>query len=128
MDLWRGTMTAHSVLVHRSDATTGGINVRFDRQDWLRYVPLRLPWTQLVLEQLPAGAAGVLLNKSHQHHDLILVVRAEEKRLFDGIDGCRSIAEIADQAGVTDRSGARTFFERLWWYDQVVFNASRARD
>jgi len=23
-----------------------------------------------------------------------------------------------------DRAAARSFFERLWWYDQVVFDAS----
>jgi len=124
MELWRGTITAHSVVVHRSDATeeTG---IDFDDERWLHFVPIRLPWTRLIQERLPAGAAGVLLNRSHQHHDLILVIDAAEERLFAGIDGRRSIADIAKHAS-EDRSRARALFEKLWWYDQVVFDAAGA--
>jgi len=48
-----------------------------------------------------------------------------EKRMFDAIDGHANIADILDHAGgdnVTSR--ARSLFEKLWWYDQVVFDAS----
>jgi hypothetical protein len=117
-------MTCHSAIVHHGGAGDDGGTVRFDGDRWLRYVPLRLPWTQLVQERLPAGAAGVLLNRSHPHPDLILVLSPEDKRLFEGIDGRRSIAEIADCAARTERARARTFFEKLWWYDQVVFDAT----
>jgi hypothetical protein len=48
------------------------------------------------------------------------------KRLFDAIDGRRSIAEIADLAPAAESGRARTLFERLWYYDQVVFDSSRA--
>jgi hypothetical protein len=123
IELWRGTMTTHSLVICRS-AGTDGAGIQFDDERWLRYVPIRLPWTQLVQERLPQGAAGVLLNRSHQHHDLILVIGPPEKRLFDAIDGRRSIAEVADAARVTDRDVLRRFFEQLWWYDQVVFDAS----
>ena len=124
MELWRGTMTAHSVLVHRSDAAQK-VNGLFDGEGWSGFVPVRLPWTQLIKERLPAGAAGVLLNRSHAHPDLILVADAADKRLFDGIDGRRSIAEITARAS-EDRRRARAFFEKLWWYDQVVFDTSNA--
>jgi hypothetical protein len=66
----------------------------------------------------------VLLNKSHPFHDLVLVLSPEEKRLFDGIDGRRTVAEIADYTGAAGSGSARTFFQTLWWYDQVVFDAS----
>jgi SAM-dependent methyltransferase len=123
IELWRGSMTTHSVVIRRSDATDG-TRIHFDDERWLRFVPIRLPWTQLVQERLPQGAAGVLLNRSHQHHDLILVIGPQEKRLFDAIDGRRRIAEVADAARVTDRDVPRRFFEQLWSYDQVVFDAS----
>jgi hypothetical protein len=126
VELWRGTMTTHSALVHQSDASESEPKVCFDDDRWLRYVPIRLPWTQLIQERLPAGAAGVLLNKSHRFHDLLLVIGAEDKRLFDALDGRRSIAEIASHAGGSERDGVRTFFEALWRYDQVVFDASDA--
>jgi SAM-dependent methyltransferase len=124
MELWRGTMTAHSILAHRSDEAQG-MTVRFDDERWLGFVPVRLPWTQLILERLPAGAAGVLLNKSHAYHDLILVLSAEDKRLFDAVDGRRNIADIAERAS-GDHRRVRALFEKLWWYDQVVFDTSHA--
>jgi SAM-dependent methyltransferase len=124
MELWRGTMTCHSAVVWRSDATRP--DVRFDGDHWLHCVPLRRPWTELIEEPSPQVAAGVLLNKSHPFHDLVLVLDEEDRRLFDRIDGRRSIKEIADHGVGTDFRRARTFFERLWWYDQVVFDESRA--
>jgi hypothetical protein len=68
-----------------------------------------------------------LLNRSHPFHDLILVLDAEDKRLVDAINGRSSVTEIAANARVTERGRVRTLFERLWWYDQVAFDASNAR-
>jgi len=126
MELWRGTMTAYSVVVHRSDAAKD-TGIRFDDERWLRFVPIRLPWTQLIRERLPAAAAGALLNRSHPHHDLILVIDAADEGLFAAIDGRRSIADSAKHDS-GDRPRARALFEKLWWYDQVVFDASSACD
>ena len=125
MELWRGTMTTHSVIAHRSDATPT-TTVAFDDERWLRFVPIRRPWTQLVRERLPPGAAGVLLNRSHQHPDLILVVGDMERGMFEAIDGRRDVEEVARVARVADRHVARSFVEKLWQYDQVVFDATRA--
>ena len=59
------------------------------------------------------------------HHDLVLIVDAGEKQLFDAIDGRRTIAEIVDAAGHPAAwTQVRAFFEQLWRYDQVVFDAS----
>jgi SAM-dependent methyltransferase len=122
MELWRGTMFSHNAIVYRSDRAVERIGFEDDR--WLRYVPVRLPWTQLVQDRLPPGAAGVLLNRQHPHPDLIQTINAEERRLFEGIDGRRGVTEIIERAAGTGRAAARTFFARLWDYDQVVFDAS----
>jgi SAM-dependent methyltransferase len=124
MELWRGTMTSHSAIVHPSDAAHA--TIQFDDDEWRRYVPVRLPWTQLVRERLPPGSAGVLLNRSHQDHDLIIPLDADDLRLFERIDGRRTIDEIAAAANGHECRRARTFFETLWSYDQVVFDASHA--
>ena len=121
MELWRGTMTAHSVLLRASDAPDAGIAAGFESRRWLRYVPIRLPSTICVQERLPAGAAGVLLNRSHAHSDLILPVTAHEKEMFEAIDGRRPVRQIAAS------DAARPFFENLWRFDQVVFDTSAAR-
>jgi hypothetical protein len=74
-----------------------------------------------------------LINQTHTATDLINTIDSTEKRMFDAMDGQSSIGEIATRVGESspkqsplDR--ARAFFERLWWYDQVVFDASRRRD
>ena len=128
MELWRGTMGTHSVVVSRSDAPgDGGASVTFDDQRWAGYVPIRMPYTVCVEERLPAGAAAVLLNRSHQHHDLVMPITRHEKQMFDAIDGRRTIAEIAALAGRDGgRGGAKVLFEKLWRYDQVVFDTSGA--
>jgi hypothetical protein len=70
----------------------------------------------------------VLINRSHKFTDLILTVDAFEDRLLGAIDGKRSLAEILQFAAQDsdDQLRALRFFERLWRYDQVVFDASRA--
>jgi hypothetical protein len=81
-----------------------------------------------VTERLPRGAAGVLLNRGHQFHDLILPIDAQQKRMFDAIDGHRMVGEIVDSgSGVVESSHARDFFQQLWRYDQVVFDTSQAQ-
>jgi SAM-dependent methyltransferase len=127
MELWRGTMMAHSLLIGRDDGAPH-VPIGFDDEHWKSYVPIRLPSTLCIQERLPAGAAGVLLNRSHPFHDLILPIGAPEKRMLDAIDGGRTIEEIADVAGGDDApSRGRAFFEKLWCYDQVTFDASTAQ-
>ena len=77
---------------------------------------------------MPPGSVAVLINRSHTFTDLILTIDAFEDRLLGAIDGKRSLAEILQFAvqDSDDERRALNFFERLWQYDQVVFDASRA--
>lgn len=120
MELWRGLMTNHDFIATGSD--TG--RVRFDDEQHLRYVPIRRAWTMCAKEQLPPGAAGVLLNQTHLFTDLFLPIGEDEKQMYDAIDGRRSISEIVEMVNGASPI-ARDFFEKLWWYDQVVFDTSR---
>ena len=127
VELFRGTMLRHNVIVYRTDRPDDGQPIRFDGEQWPNYVPIRLPRTVCVQQRLPPGATGVLINQNHTYPDLVLPIDNAEKRLFDAIDGHRSIAEIVDKAPAQkdqSKERVRTFFERLWWYDQVVFDAS----
>jgi SAM-dependent methyltransferase len=121
MELWRGLMPNHSVIVYQSESE----NIRFDDQ-CLGYVPIRQPWTVCVQDRIPPGAAGVLINQTHVFGDLFLVIDAQRKQVFDAIDGRRSVAEIVEMVDL-DSQVARSFFEKLWWYDQVVFDTSNSR-
>jgi hypothetical protein len=79
-----------------------------------------------------AGAAGVLINQTHAYRDLIMPIDSTEKRLFDAIDGNSSIGGIVERTLPSAQTKsqldmARAFFEKLRWYDQVVFDASLCR-
>lgn len=132
VELFRGTMLRHSVIVYRDDRPGESKPIRFDGKGWQNYVPLRLPMTISVQERLPPGAAAVLINQSHTYTDLYLPIDQVEKKLFDAIDGEQSIAEIVrntwEGPREPDWARAGAFFERLWMYDQVVFDASIRRN
>lgn len=82
-----------------------------------------------VREHLPPGSAAVLINRAHTFTDLLLTVDAFEDQLLGTIDGKRTLAEIMEMVvhDEADMRRALGFFERLWQYDQVVFDASTTR-
>jgi SAM-dependent methyltransferase len=121
VELFRGTMIRHSVVAYRDDSPAAPVS--FDGDAWLDYVPIRVPDTICVQERLPPGAATVLINRTHTYTDIYLPIDAQQKKMFDAIDGERTIGEIAVEQG--QHGTARAFFERLWRYDQVVFDTSR---
>jgi hypothetical protein len=131
VELFRGTMVRHSVIAYRDDSPDGAQPMSFAGDDWLGYVPLRMPDTICVQEGLPPGAAAVLINPTHAYRDLVMPIDSTEKGLFDAIDGNRSIGGIVERTLPSSQvrpqlDMARTFFEKLWHYDQVVFDASRS--
>jgi SAM-dependent methyltransferase len=128
IELFRGTMVRHSVIAYRNDGAPP--QVSFAGDDWLGYVPIRMPDTICVQDRLPAGAAAVLINQTHTYRDLFLPVGPTEKQLFDAVDGARTVGQIVERTQSSSHPTrnldlARAFFERLWSYDQVVFDASR---
>lgn len=123
LELFRGCMVEHSLVAYSREGPSMQ-TVGIDGVDWLDYVPVRVPNTIAVEERLPPGAAAVLINRSHRFTDLYLPVDASQKTLWDAIDGRRSIGEIAINGG--QREIAHILFERLWQYDQIVFDTSRA--
>jgi len=130
VELFRGTMVRHSVVVYRNDSPGVPQLLSFAGDTWLRFVPIRMSDTICVQERLPPGAAAVLINQTHTYRDIYLPIDSTEKRMFDAIDGNNSIGDIVERTLPSSQKTsqldlASTFFERLWWYDQVVFDASR---
>src|SRR5271165_307201 len=122
MELFRGTMVRHSAIAYRKNMAVRGAAVDFTGDDWLDYLPIRLPDTIAVRDRLPSGAAAVLINRNHTYTDLYLPIDAQQERLLSAVDGKRSIADICIEPD--DRGIAREFFEQLWRWDQVVFDTS----
>ncbi len=129
VEIFRGTMVSHSFIAYRDDGAGESQPITFADDRWRAYVPIALPWTVRVRERLPPGSVAVLINQSHTFTDLVLTVDAFEDRLLGTIDGKRTLAEIVRFASPNGDGEDRAprFFERLWQYDQVVFDALRAR-
>lgn len=123
IELFRGTMLRHSVVIYRKDRPVRHAAVDFEGDAWLRYVPVRLPDTIVVRDRLPPGATAVLINRNHTYTDLYLPIDDRQERLVEKIDGKRTIAEIC---GPGDRSLTRDFFRQLWRWDQIVLDTSAA--
>jgi SAM-dependent methyltransferase len=120
-ELFRGTMMRHSVVAYRDD-NPHAPEITFTGDAWLRYIPIRMSDTLCVEEKLPPGIAAMLINRTHIYTDIGLPLRPHEKRLFESIDGKRMIGELAHQ---NERDAAGSLFERLWWHDQTVFDATQ---
>jgi hypothetical protein len=121
-------MDSHCFIAYRDDRPEVSQPITFSGNSWHDYVPIPLPRTVCIRERLPPGSVAVLINRSHKFSDLIFTVDAFEDRLLGAIDGKRTLAEILQFATQDSDSERRAlgFFERLWQYDQVVFDASRA--
>jgi SAM-dependent methyltransferase len=128
IELFRGTMVMHHFIAYPDDRTGEAQPITFAGEGWRRYVPIRLPWTVCVRERVPAGSVAVLINRAHTFTDLVCSVDAFEDTLLGAVDGERTLAEILTQVAKHERDERRAleFFERLWQYDQVVFDASLA--
>jgi SAM-dependent methyltransferase len=128
VELLRGTMSKHSFIAYRDDRVGESQPISFDGDAWRGYVPLRLPWTLCIRERVPPDSVAVLINRAHTYPDLALPIDAAQERLFAAIDGNGSIDQILRMASpVRGEAHACRFFEQLWQYDQIVFDATAAR-
>jgi SAM-dependent methyltransferase len=121
-ELFRGNMMRHSAVVYRDD-NPAIPRIGFDDDACLEYIPIRVPDTLTLQEQLPPGIAAILVNRAHTQSDICLPLQAAEMRLLNAIDGKRNIGAML--ASDVERDTARSLFERLWWHDQVVFAAAQ---
>jgi hypothetical protein len=128
IELFRGTMVSHSLIAYRDDCLELSPPIDVNGEGWSTFVPILMPWTICIREGVPAGSVAVLINRAHTCTDLVLRVDAFEDQLLALIDGERTVADIVEavprHAGGERR--ALRFFERLWQYDQIVFDASTA--
>ena len=115
VELFRGTMSRHTVIAHRDQSNT----VSFADDVWLDYVPFRPPTAIAVTDRLPPGAAAALLNRAHQDRDLVFFVDQSQYDWFQAVDGRRAVRDIAGHD--------RDFLERLWRHDLIVIDASGGR-
>jgi SAM-dependent methyltransferase len=131
LELLRGTMVTHEFSASRDDSSGPAKPTRFDDDSILDYIPLRKPEAITVKERLPTGAVAVLINPMHRHTDIFLPIDASEERLLNAIDGSRPIKDVLSIAANDpqhdgSQDNALEFIERLWRYDQILFDASKS--
>ena len=74
--------------------------------------------------------AAVLINPNHTYPDIFLPVDETQLRIYESIDGERTIADIMTAMPASGDIQQQSklspiFFEQLWCYDQVIFDASK---
>jgi SAM-dependent methyltransferase len=119
LELFRGTMVRHSLIACRADDPRTELS--FSGSDWSGFVPHRVATVAVIEDKLPAGVAVALLNRAHTYPDLVMFATAAERAIFEAIDGRRTLREISE---ISEISGDASFFERLWWQDLIVIDAS----
>jgi SAM-dependent methyltransferase len=119
LELFRGTMLRHSLISRSADDPPS--EWRFSGANSQAFVPHRVASAAVIEDKLPPGVAAALLNRAHTYPDLVLFATAKERAIFEAIDGHRALGQIVDQIG-----GDASFFERLWWHDLIVIDASSA--
>ncbi len=117
IELFRGTMVRHAAIAYTSERAAKANTPNFTGDAWLQYVPMRLPETVTVRDRLPEGAAAVLINRNHTYNDLYLPIDRAQEQLLTAIDNKKTIAQII---GDGNKESARTFFEQLYRWDQIV--------
>ncbi len=114
-ELYRGSMGSHEVVVCRDDRPPASWRVSFDSSDWPRYVPVRNPGLSISEQNLPTKAVARLYWESHAFPEINALVNSQQARLFNAVDGCRTISEVVSHAGAefdepAAREYARNFF------------------
>jgi SAM-dependent methyltransferase len=123
MELFRGNMLRHSAIAYARTSEHHENLVTFEGDGWLDYIPIRMFGTINVEEKLPATAAAVLINQAHVQTDIYLPITPLQKAMVNEIDGARTVRQIVDKT--SGQSEALPLFQRLWWYDQVVFDTTQ---
>lgn len=119
MELFRGTITRHSLIAYRNDSPLPIPLVEWNNGNWRDYIPL-VPVTVVVVEdRLPPGKAAAVINQAHVDRDLVCFLTDDELAAFRSIDGTTALGNIS---GATQR-----LLERLWLHDLVMIDATDRR-
>lgn len=114
MELYRGTISRHSLIAHRDDTWLPTLGSGADH--WRDVVPIVAPAALLIDDRLPPGVAGVVVNRAHFDRDLVLFLDERQRAVFEMIDGVRPFGEVP--------GASSDFLELLWQHDLVVTDQS----
>jgi SAM-dependent methyltransferase len=125
-ELFRGDMKKHVFIACRDDRPVSEYGIDFAGDGWQQLVPIRNPGIEASRDNLPPGGIARLRWGVHEYPEIAAVVDDSQARLFDLVNGERTIAEIIAASGVPGDPGAldgyaRNFFESMWDFDYFWF-------
>jgi SAM-dependent methyltransferase len=115
MEMFRGTMSRHSLIAYRDDSPLPALGW----EAWRTYVPMIPPTVVVIEERLPPGLAAAVINRAHVDTDLVCFLSSDELAVFSAIDGRAPLGEIP--------GSSLALLERLWLHDLVMIDASEPR-
>jgi hypothetical protein len=130
-ELFRGNLRTHTLIACRDDRPPESYAIGFSGRDWLSFIPIRNPGLEIDLGPFPGGGVARLSWAAHEDPAISLVVNETQARLFDAIDGSRSIAAILESVApplTESEPAARNFFQAMWRCDFVWFQIPAARE
>jgi len=128
-ELFRGNLHTHTLIACRDDRPVESYGVSFAGRDWLSFKPVRNPGLEIDIGSFPADGVARLCWAAHDDAAISLIVDEPQARLFDAIDGGRSIAQILEAAGprvAEPERFAQIFFHAMWCRDFVWFQIPAA--
>lgn len=123
IELLRGTMVTHSAVIYRDDMGSDPQALSFDDDRWLDFLPLPMPGCVVIQQNLPPGAAAVVINRAHTFIDLFVPLTEFEAFIYSRIDGQTFCHEIVEAA--SDRKGVAEAMLKFWRSDQIIFDQSQ---
>lgn len=125
-ELFRGDMKKHVFIACRDDRPVSDYAIEFSGDAWRQYIPIRNPGLEASRDNLPQGAIARLRWGAHEYPEIAAVVDDSQARLFDLVNGERTIAAIVAASGVGGQPAAldayaRNFFESMWDFDYFWF-------
>ena len=128
-ELFRGNLRTHTVIACRDDRPARSHALSFAGQGWLCFIPIRNPGLEIDAGAFPGDGVARLSWAAHDDPAISLIVDEPQSRLFDAIDGRRSIAQILETASprvAAPEQFARGFFHTMWCRDFVWFQIPAA--
>ena len=125
-ELLRGDIKKHVFIACRDDRPVAEYAIDFSGEDWRRFVPIRNPGLEASRDNLPPAGIARLRWAVHDYPEIAAVVDDNQARLFDLVNGERTIAEIVAASAITGVAAgpgeyARNFFESMWDFDYFWF-------
>jgi SAM-dependent methyltransferase len=116
MELFRGTISRHSLIAYRDDSPLPSPLLEWEGDGWRAYVALIPPTVVVVEDGVPPGIAAAVINQAHVDRDLVCFLSSDELSLFRAIDGETRLGDLA--------GASAGLIERLWLHDLVMIDAS----